>query len=187
MGRPARRHTMPEHNEALHGDTHDMHDADAHFDGDVHDPDKFPENWAAPSTLDAPPPRAGMEQRWVRVDLVGKADVQNFQMQSRQGWRPRTFESVPAGMRSKFPSAKMGRFGTVMRSGDLVLCEMPKKVYDQMKAYYQAKREGQVQSLVADNIASQNARAKEGSGFGPIEMTRRTKVSVRSPIAAEDV
>jgi hypothetical protein len=175
---------MVENNQPMHHGMHDLHDAMSHFDNEVHD--QWPQEWTPPGALDAPPARPNMVQRWIRTDLVGKADAKNVANQSRQGWRPRPFSSIPAGERSKFPSVQTKSLGEVIKQGDLVLCEMPRPLFEQKRAYYRSLRQRQVQSLVQSHISDHNLRAEGGDAFGPITMSRKTKVGVRQPIAASD-
>ncbi len=179
---------MPENDSTMHTGLHDGHDAEQHFDGEVHD-DLFPLNWAPPAELDAPPPRAGMVQRWVRLSLKGQADANNVKAQERQGWRPRTLESVPEGDRRNYPTMKDPRStGTFLVNKDLVLCEMPKRLFDQMAAYYKQKRLGQVEALVDQPLAGAAIKGAERHGFGaPHVAERHTEVRTdRIPIVAAD-
>jgi hypothetical protein len=172
---------------AMHGDTHDMHDAAAHFDSEIHD--EFPKDWIEPSKLEAPAPRDGFRQRWVRVEVLGKQDAQNVASQSRQGWRPRPLNSVPAAERSRFPAYRTKNFGNVIKSGDLILCEMPQGVFDQMSAFYRNKARSQVaaldQSLQAGHEKVQRS-SDQDHGFHPISVTRKTEVGTRRPMVAGD-
>jgi hypothetical protein len=45
--------------------------------------------YVRPSSLEAPPAREGMTQRWVRQSILGKADPKNLNRSWREGWRPR--------------------------------------------------------------------------------------------------
>lgn len=51
--------------------------------------------WVRPSSLDAPPPREGKTQRWVRKSLRGVDDPKNLNRSWREGWRPRPPETLP--------------------------------------------------------------------------------------------
>lgn len=165
-------------------DTADQHAGhDAHLEG-VHD--EYPKNWAPPAHLDAPKPRPGMAQRWVRESIRGEADPQNFANQLRQGWRPRSFTTVPVGERKRYPSVKLAEHGEVMKSGDLILCEIPQKLAQQMGAFYAAKRKGQITSLVAGHVREINAENDPDRGFGEIEVKHKSSVT-RRPIVAADI
>jgi len=51
--------------------------------------------WIRPSSLEAPPAREGMTQRWVRKSLRGADDPKNLNRSWREGWRPRSPDSLP--------------------------------------------------------------------------------------------
>jgi hypothetical protein len=179
---------MPENDVSLHSGLHDGHDAEAHHDGEVHD-DLWPEVWTPPQQLAAPEPRPGFKQRWIRLSLLGKPDAENVKSQEHQGWRPRTLESVPEGDRKNYPTMKDPRTGgSMMINGDVVLCEMPKRLFDQMSAYFRNKREGQVNALVDQPLAGAAVKGGERHGFGrPHVAERHTDVRTdRIPIVAAD-
>jgi hypothetical protein len=172
----------------LHTGLHDSHDAEQHFDGEMHGAEKWPENWKPPAELDAPPARPGMVQRWIRLSLLGQADPNNVKTQERQGWRPRTLESVPEGDRGNYPTMKDPRStGAMIVNKDLVLCEMPKRLFDQMKAFYANKRRDQVEALVDRPLAGDAVKGADRHGFGaPRVVERSSTVSTRVPIVAAD-
>jgi hypothetical protein len=58
----------------------------------THQPEAAP--WIRPSSLDAPEPRSGMTQRWVRRSLFGVDDPKNLNRSWREGWRPRDPSSL---------------------------------------------------------------------------------------------
>lgn len=167
----------------MHNDLHDGHDAEATAERSVHEHEKFPEQWTPPAMLEAPKARPGYVQRWIRMDIRGVRDGRNVAQQHSQGWRPRTLSSVPAGDRHKYPAVNDKRYGTILASGALVLCEMPKRLYDQKRAYYRKKRESQMESVVDQGIvarANAENRNRTRAGIGTIQVVeRRTAVSGR--------
>lgn len=180
---------MAENAHSLHAGLHDMHDAAMHAEGDIHDADSFPQNWKPPAELEAPPARAGFVQRWIRMSMFGKADANNMADQGRQGWRPRTLESVPDGDRKQFPTMKDPRSsGQFLVNKDLVLCEMPQRLFDQMRAHYQGKARGLVDAMVDKPLAQDAVAGSANHGMGaPYVAERSTKVTTgRSPIVAAD-
>lgn len=180
---------MPDNDSTMHQGLHDGHDAEQHFEGDVHDADAFPENWSPPAELDAPPSLPNMVQRWVRMSLKGKSDGENLNTMARQGWRPRALESVPEGDRKNYSTMKDPRStGSFLVNKDLVLCHMPKRLFDQMSAYYKAKRQGQVQALVDGGLKGDAVRGSEKHGFGAPHVAERSShvTTDRMPIVAAD-
>lgn len=92
--------------------------------------------WIRPSSLTAPEPRPGMVQRWIRISTRGVDDPRNINMSTREGWTPRPADTVPSDfvMMTGAPAEQhAGRFVV----DDLLLCEMPKEIYGQRKAYYE--------------------------------------------------
>lgn len=174
---------------SMHTGMHDGHESEQHFDGEMHAEAAWPKNWAPPAELEAPTPRPGMVQRWVRLSLVGQADANNVKTQERQGWRPRTLESVPEGDRGNYPTMKDPRStGAIIVNKDVVLCEMPKRLFDQMKAYFDNKRKSQVDALVDKPMAGDAIKGAERHGFGAPHVEERysTVRTDRIPIVAAD-
>lgn len=87
------------------------------------------------NSLDAPPPRAGMEQRWIRVLVNDKTDVRNWSKQSRYKWQPRQLDTVPESFNP--PSQQIGKLGEVIVVGDLMLCERDARIGRSRRQYMQ--------------------------------------------------
>jgi hypothetical protein len=170
--------------ESLHSDMGDMHEADAHFDGDVHvEDDDF--EWEPTNQLDAPDPRPGYTQRWVRMNLVGKPDARNQSYSDHQGWKPRRLETVPEGDRKRYPTIADAKHGGIITNGELVLCEMPAKRAESRRQYFRDKSRRQTDSLLTEQIAQSERNAR--GGFHAMEVTeRKTRVTTRRPIVAAD-
>lgn len=98
--------------------------------------------WTPADTLAAPPPRAGMEQRWIRIRLGEKDDPRNFQKKFREGWKPVKLSEVTADFEP--PTSEFGRFGTVIAVSDLVLCERPEEIGLSRKRYFAKRHERQL-------------------------------------------
>lgn len=180
---------LPGAEAALGHGAHAMHASqanDEHFDGEVHA--HWPTQWTEPQKLDAPSCRPGFVQRWVRADLKGEADPNNVASQFRQGWRPRDFLSVPEGERVRFPSIDIQGFGSVMKNGDLILCEMPVGIFEQMKAFYARRAQKQLSAISPEAVvAKHNSEVDLDRGFGEITVTRSSRVGGgRVPMVARD-
>lgn len=175
---------MPGNREPLHAGLHDTHEAEAHFDGDVHaDDDEF--EWEPGQQLDAPAARPGYAQRWVRMSLLGTPDTKNRANAEHRGWKPRRVETVPEGERKRYPGIADSKIGDVITNGELVLCEMPEKRAEAMRAYFRNKSKGQTDALLADSIRESEKNSR--GGFHPMQVTeRKTRVTTRRPITQAD-
>lgn len=182
---PGRRAPPPEDSHI--GESHHQTHAQGVFvDQSFHE--EFPEDWSPPSQLDAPQPRDGMVQRWVRMSILGQNDSANMALQSGQGWRPRRLATVPTAEQSKYPSVRSARWGDVIVQGALILCEMPVGIAAKMEKYYKDQRINLVNSIRNDQSLRQAVKApKAGGGFGEVEtIERSTQVTTRRPTVAPD-
>lgn len=96
------------------------------------------EPWSRPSELEAPKCRPGYTQRWIRVRIGNDDDAKNSMRKFREGWIPRTVDSVPKEYQP--PTFSHARLGNVIGVEDLILCEMPIKKARQRNAFYEAKK-----------------------------------------------
>lgn len=130
--------------------------------------------WRRHSALDAPPARPGYVQRFIRVRLGTHRDMARYVAATREGWRPVKASSVAD---RSLPTTQLDNGTEVIGVEDLILCELPEKLWLERQAYYQKK-------LDAQNLAIERqlreVGAKAGAGFGPIEQTRSTSISVRA-------
>lgn len=90
-----------------------------------------------PSVLDAPPPRPGMRQRWIRTHLLGQGDPAHVHKKFREGWTPRPLETVPKGF--NVPTLNHGQHQGCIGIEGLILCEMPLARVKQRNEYYAQK------------------------------------------------
>ena len=81
--------------------------------------------WRRPSNLDAPEPRPGYRQRWVRAEFRSEADNLNWQAKVREGWRPRDPQTVPEYEAFFGQGSHMDK--AVIRVGGLILMEIPEQ------------------------------------------------------------
>lgn len=179
---------MPDNSQTLHTGIHDDAEIDLHFGGEIHDDDQMAEDWKPPAALEAPAPRANMVQRWIRQSLLGKSDAKNQSMQGQQGWRPRTLASVPGGQRGRYPTIKDKRTtNEFMVSGDLILCEMPQRMFDQMRDHYRNRSHGQVEAIIDNQLAKAvDPRGARHGMHAPEVVERSSHVSTRKPIVQAD-
>lgn len=100
--------------------------------------------WRPADTLFAPPPRPGMENRWIRIRLGEKDDPRNFQKKFREGWVPVKLSDVTDDLQP--PTISFGRHGDVVAVSDLVLCERPVGIGLSRKRYFKQRLERQLRS-----------------------------------------
>jgi hypothetical protein len=159
-----------------------IHEADIHStphmtaEADVLHGDLHKDEWRAPRTLDAPPARDGYTQRWVRFDTHEGPDNRNSQNKSREGWTPRTLESVPEEYRH-FPTINRGSLGDVIFADGMVLCEMTIQRAAERNENVQRVNRRQ-QAAVNDEIDQVNTGA--GHGFGRITRSEQRTRTVGS-------
>lgn len=104
--------------------------------------------WVRPSSLDAPPARKGMTQRWVRKSNRGVDDPKNLNRSWRQGWRPRSPETLPEEWRiySVFADKTDG----MIVVDDLILMEIDSRVLAKRKEAIEKATALQLQSVEHD-------------------------------------
>lgn len=116
------------------------------------------EPWKLPAELEAPEPQKGFTQRWIRIRHGNEDDAKNSMKKFREGWLPRSLETVPEGYVP--PTFLHSRLGDVIGVDDLILCEMPIKKAKQRNAYYRAKTERMIEGIENDlrNVSSGGPR-----------------------------
>lgn len=111
--------------------------------------------WVPPMTLDAPPPRPGMTQRWVRSANGAEPDAKNWSRKMREGWSPRDPATLPPEYAS-LPTGKMThgngtKCSTIVIEG-MVLCEMPIE-RKQLRDRYYAEKTKRLMDAVESDLA----------------------------------
>ena len=121
------------------------------------------EPWSVPAELDAPEPRDGFTQRWIRYRLGNTEDAKNSMKKFREGWLPRTLDSVPAGYAP--PTFLHSQLGDVIGVDDLILCEMPISKAKQRNAYYKARSDRMIEGVENDlrNVSSGGPRIAQSN------------------------
>lgn len=130
--------------------------------------------WRRHSALDAPPARPGYVMRFIRVRLGTTRDTANWIGKQREGWRPVKASSVTG---RSLPTTQLEGGAEVIGVEDLILCEMPERVFQQRASFYRNKLDQQ--NAAIERQLREAVRG--GQGFGPIEQARNTSVSVRAP------
>lgn len=137
--------------------------------------------WTPPSSLEAPPPRAGMVQRWIRVSSQGKDDPINSARKFREGWAPRPADTVSTDW--PVPKISGGKFAGFIGVEGMVLCEMPEKRNNQRKQFIADKIEKNTRAI--DAQIRQTNKENKNPAFGRIEKSDRT-IPIREVKVQED-
>jgi hypothetical protein len=106
------------------------------------------EGWTPPQTLDAPPPRPGMVQRWIRAELNGSSDTKNLSQARREGWSPRDPKTVPEGWHP--PTLAHGAMSGYIGVEGMVLMEMRAERNRQRQTYYRRRNAKQTEAIERD-------------------------------------
>ena len=159
--------SMANTNDGPHGVNH-SHGPSDHGAVAAHDtPREEEQEWKRPTTLEAPPPRPGYVQRWIRTTIGASNDPQNASKRFREGWRPRPADTVPRGFTP--PTILHGQYGEVIGVEGNILCEMPAKMAAQREVFYSKKAVQQTQAI------EQDVHKVERPNL-PITATRSSKV-----------
>lgn len=106
-----------------------------------------------PSSLEAPPAREGMTQRWIRQSIRGAADPKNLNRTWREGWRPRPPDTLPEEWRvyANFADKDNG----MIVVDDLILMEIDSEVLARRREATQTATHQQMRSVEHDLESAQ--------------------------------
>jgi len=110
--------------------------------------------WKRPSNLDAPPPRPGFVQRWIRYRAGNVEDTDNIEKMMDQGWRPVDKTTTKAG--HELTARTQGQYGKYYVKRGLMLMEMPVKTMQQRNAFYRKKLLTMTKSVERDLLKDNN-------------------------------
>lgn len=137
--------------------------------------------YAPPTSLEAPAPRKGFRQRWIRCGIMGKDDTTNVARKFRDGWKPRPIDTVPNA--DEFQQIGSGRFSGFIGIEGMVLCEMPIKRARQRDAYYSNLTKLRTEAI--DRQLENAGQILKGRGFGPIQSEKTSKPVREVPLAQD--
>jgi hypothetical protein len=117
----------------------------------THQTDAAP--WIRPSSLEAPPARKGMTQRWVRKSVRGVDDPKNLNRSWREGWRPRSPDTLPEEWRiyANFADKTDG----MIVVDDLILMEIDSSIIEKRRLATEAATANQIRSVEHDLESAQ--------------------------------
>lgn len=157
----------------MHETAHPSREAEELAPREMHTERADEAQWVRPTNLDAPTPRPGYEQRYVRFD----SDTTNWAMKWREGWRPRDPATVPHA--EAIYQKALGPDGTdVCRVGNLILCERRVEVSEKRREYYRGRVRQQDRSAIeeAETVGREAAR----HGFGTLQREDKQSITVNS-------
>lgn len=127
-------------------------------------------NFEPPGLLDAPEPRPGYVQRWIRTLANGSHDPRNRHKATLAGWKPRDPGSLPA----KWSSAPThnSELGHVIGVEGMVLMERPVELHRR----YAQRNLGQVSHNMK---AIEGALEKQMGGEKPMVTRRERKAFIQ--------
>lgn len=111
--------------------------------------------WVRPSSLDAPPPQEGMTQRWVRKSMRGVDDPKNLNRSWREGWRPRSPDTLPEEWRIYATFADKSEGMIVV--DDLILMEIDTDIIEARRKAIKAATQAQMRGVEHDLESTQIA------------------------------
>ena len=137
--------------------------------------------WLRQATLEAPPPRPGYVQKWIRVSLFGKADPANMRNKERIGWIPRSPNTLPRS--HSMPRISDGQQAGFIQVEGMILCERPlamKKAHDKA-----IRDEIDRRTMAIDADIARANKENRSVAFGKIQKSDRT-IPVREVRVQED-
>lgn len=140
--------------------------------------------WLRGASLDMPPARSGMEQRWIRVSVYGREDQSNWARKQREGWSPRKADTV-----GNFPVPKIdqGKHVGLIGIEGMILCERPKAMGERRRKHFAKETQRRTEAIQADLEKTNNQN--RNPAFGPIQMAHKSEVRyevARDVIAQDD-
>ena len=112
-------------------------------------------SWRLPSRLDAPPPRPGFVNRWVRYRAGNDEDAEHFEEKLEEGWVPVKRSRVKQV--HELTATTHGRYGQYYVKRGLILMEMPEKFALQRARYFK-KQQADMNRGVDRNLFKINHR-----------------------------
>lgn len=123
--------------------------------------------WKPPSILPEVEERDGYVHRWVRTNLLSKADNTNVSARFREGWEPCKSEDYPE---LQVMVDRDSRFPGSIEIGGLLLCKAPREIMEQRSRYYQ--------DMARENMeAVDNNLMKENDPRMPLFTEKKTSVT----------
>lgn len=124
-----------------------------------------------PTLLEAPEPRPGFVQRWIRQQIGNDQDGPNVQRANRRGWQPRHPSTLPKTWQG--PTMAHGKDPAKIVVEGLVLMEMRKDRFLALRRQIR-NRTRQLEEAVHRDLEQVH---NQGEGFGTPRMQNTTRVT----------
>jgi hypothetical protein len=124
-------------------------------------------SWRRPELLPTPEPQEGWAYRYIRMEMLGKADPTNISSKLREGWEPVKASDHPELM---MDSVDDPRFQDAVINGGLILCKAPTEMVEERTDFFRDQTRAQIQSVDNSYMREQDSRM-------PLFSDRKTKVS----------
>lgn len=146
--------------------------------------ENFPSTWKRSTALEAPPPRPGFVQRWVRRKLAGQDDTENYDRYMEEGWRPRKPSTVKRG--HSLTTTKNQSSGQEIVKRGHVLMELPQALADQRAAFYSNSLDRQTKAVENELFADNKGQVGRVMPLTDATIKSRAALARRRPRAAAD-
>lgn len=135
---------------------------------------ELPTSWKRPSQLDAPAPRPGYANRWVRYRMGNQEDADNLDKMLDQGWRP--VKRSAASRVHELTADLRGKYGQYIVKRGLILMELPEGLVAERNKHYRKKLQQMTKAIDRDLFKLQHPAMPL---LKPERKTRTTKSARR--------
>ncbi len=146
--------------------------------------ENFPSTWRRATALEAPPPRPGFVQRWVRTKSNGVDDTENYDRYITEGWRPRKPSTVPRG--HSLATTKSDKNGQLIVKKGHVLMETTEDIKRQRDAFYSKSLDRQTKAVEQELFTDNKGHAGRVMPLTDATVKSRAALARRRPRAAAD-
>lgn len=177
---PKRRQTHAVHETDVHDDNESARQADSRTEVDRDS--EVPTSWRLPTALDAPPPRPGFGNRWVRLKAGNDEDAEHFEAMHDEGWRP--VKRARVRRVHELTAITHGKYAGYYVKRGMILMEMPETLLTQRDRYFK-KQQKDMNRGVDRNLFKINHRVMPL--MQPERSTRTTFSARRGRLQESDI
>lgn len=160
---------MARANTAARGAARETRDTDTREMDPVREDEEI--GWKRGQSLEMPPARKGMDQRWIATSVNGKETATNYRRKVREGWQPRPADTCDKGWQPL--KMDQGKFAGVIMVEGMVLCERPMAMSKRREAHFRMETQRRTDAINHD-LQKMNTENRNPA-FGPIRMASRSQ------------